>query len=124
SQTTKAKESLAFKKKLAANLLSVDFQEYLLTSLLLLCKKAQFLNLPLEQLNVPKPLKCDQLDYTHFQKKPVLLFKFAKTQAEIIRNFMFNLDNQAQTFDIQEKQNFQDSRFSDSLPSRNAYLNH
>jgi hypothetical protein len=124
AQTTKAKESLAFKKKLAANLLSVDFQEYLLTSLLLIAKKAQFLNLPLEQTQVSKSLQCDQLDYTHFQKKPILLFKFAKTQAEIIRNFMFNLDNQALTFDLDESQNFQDSRFSDSLPSRKAYLNH
>jgi hypothetical protein len=91
---------------------------------LLLCKKAQFLNLPLEQPTVPKPLKCDQLSYTHFQKKPVLRFQFTKDQAETIRNFMLNLDSQAQTFDIQEKQNFSDNRFTDPLQSRNSYLNH
>jgi hypothetical protein len=90
----------------------------------LLAKKAQFLNLPLEQPTVPKPLKCDALDYTHFQKKPVLLFKFSPHQVEIIKNFMLNLDNQAQTFDLDESQSFQDARFSNPTESRNAYLNH
>jgi len=89
-----------------------------------MCQKAQFLNLPLEQPTVPKPLKCDALDYTHFQRKPVLRFQFTKDQAEIIRNFILNLDNQASEFDIQEKQSFQDQRFTEPITSRNAYLNH
>jgi len=122
---TNQREHLAFRKKSATKILPVDFQTYLITSLLLLCKKAQFLNLPLEQAKVPKNgAKCDQLPYTHFQKKSTLLFKFTKQNAPLIKEFMFNLDNQAQTFDIQEKQNFSDNRFTDSLQSRNAYLSH
>jgi len=121
---TKQREHLTFRKTLANKIIPIDFQEYLLTSLLLMCQKAQFLNLPLEQPTVPKPLKFDALDYTHFQRKPVLRFQFTKDQAEIIRNFILNLDNQASEFDIQEKQSFQDQRFTESITSRNAYLNH
>ena len=102
----------------------VDFQEYLINSLLLLCQKAQFLNLPLEQPKVPQSRgKCDQLDYTHFQKMPTLRFKFAKENAQLARAFMENLDQQAEEFDIEEKQNFQDNRFTNPIQSRNAYLN-
>src|SRR6185312_15482886 len=71
----------------------VDFQKYLISSLLLLCKKAQFLNLPLEQPKVPQSRgRCDQLDYTHFQKMPTLRFKFAKENAQLVRTFMLNLN--------------------------------
>jgi hypothetical protein len=102
----------------------VDFQEYLISSLLLLCKKAEFLNLPLEQPKVPKSsAKCDALDYTHFQKMPVLRFKFTKESAELVKTFMLNLDQQAEEFDIEEKQSFLDKRFTDPINSRNAYLN-
>jgi hypothetical protein len=81
--------------------------------------------LPLEQPKVPKnSTKCDQLDYTHFQKKPTLRFKFAPESANLIQEFMLNLDQQAEAFDIEEKQNFQDHRFTDPTNSRNAYLNH
>jgi hypothetical protein len=92
---------------------------------LLLCKKAAFANLPLEQPTVPKTSdKCDQLDYTHFQRKPVLHFQFAKETAPLIKEFVLNLDHQNQEFfDTEEKQNFQDSRFTDTIQSRNAYLN-
>jgi hypothetical protein len=124
AQLTKKRENLAFRRKSAAKLIPIDFQEHLITSLLLMCKKAEFLNLPLEQPKVPKSsTKCDQLSYTHFQKMPTLRFKFAKESTELIRNFMLNLDQQAETFDIEEKQGFQDQRFLDPIQSRNAYLN-
>jgi len=124
SQQTKKREYLAFRRKSAAKFVPVDFQEYLITSLLLLCQKAEFINLPLEQAKVTKVAnKCDQLAYTHFQTKPTLRFKFAKENAHLIKEFMLNLDNQAQTFDIEEKQNFTDQRFTDPIQKRNAYLN-
>jgi hypothetical protein len=124
AHTTKRREYFAFPKKLAAKLVSRDFQEYLITSLLLLAKQAEFLNLPLEQPIVPhNGSNCDQLDYTHFQKKPILRFKFARTSANLVKEFMLNLDQQAEIFDLDEAQNFTDNRFSDPLNSRNAYLN-
>jgi len=124
AQPTKSQASLNFRREPAAKLVPIDFQAYLITSLLLMSKKAQFLNLPLEQTQVPKPLKCDQLSYTHFQTKPILLFKFSPNQAETIRNFILNLDQQAQTFDLDGSKNFQDNRFTDFPQSRNAYLTH
>jgi hypothetical protein len=124
SQLNRKGESLTFRKKPAAKLVPVDFQEYLISSLLLLCKKAQFLNLPLEKPKVPQSRsKCDKLDYTHFQKMPTLRFKFAKENAELVRTFMLNLDNQAEIFDIEEKQGFADARFTNPIHSRNSYLN-
>jgi hypothetical protein len=124
AQETKLKESLAFRKKTARKIAPIDFQEYLITSLLLLCKKATFANLPLEQTQVSKDgNKCDTLPYTHFQRKPVLHFSFAKETSELVKTFVLNLDHQIQEFDIAEKQNFQDNRFSDPITSRNAYLN-
>ena len=87
-------------------------------------KKAEFLNLPLEKPTVPQTSnKCDALDYTHFQKMPVLKFKFAKESANLVKIFMENLDRQAQEFDIEEKQGFLDSRFSEPITARHAYLN-
>ncbi|CAI2192609.1 12907_t:CDS:1, partial [Funneliformis geosporum] len=120
----KPQEPLTFPKKLATKLVPQDFQEYLLTSLLLLAKQAEFVNLPLEQPQVPhNGSKCDQLDYTHFQKKPIIRFKFARARASLVKEFMLNLDHQAQTFDLDEAQNFTDNHFPDPLNSRNAYLN-
>ncbi|CAI2187569.1 14043_t:CDS:2 [Funneliformis geosporum] len=117
-------EPLTFRKKPTTKLVPQDFQEYLITSLLLLAKQAEFVNLPLEQSQVPhNGSKCDQLDYTHFQKKPILRFKFARASANLVKEFMLNLDNQAQTLDLDEAQNFTDNRFPDPLQSRNAYLN-
>ena len=124
SQATKRQDYLAFRKKAATKIVPIDFQEYLITSLLLLCKKAEFLNLPLEKPTVPQTSnKCDQLDYTHFQKMSVLRFKFAKENANLARIFMENLDNHAQEFDIEEKQGFLDSRFPNPIEARHAYLN-
>jgi len=124
SQQTKPRDYLTFHKKPAAKLVPVDFQKYLISSLLLLCKKAQFLNLPLEQPKVPQSRgRCDQLDYTHFQKMPTLRFKFAKENAQLVRTFMLNLDQQAEELNLDEKQSFQDHRFTDPIQSRNSYLN-
>src|SRR5205814_10461766 len=123
-QSTKQSVSLAFRKKPAAKIVPTDFQEYLITSLFLMSKKAEFHHLPLEQQKVPQTQgKCDQLDYTHFQKMPALRFKFAKENANLARIFMENLDNQAQEFDIAEKRHFTDVRFSEPITARNAYLN-
>jgi hypothetical protein len=125
SYETKQKEYLTFHKKTASKLAPIDFQEYLITSLLLMCKKAEFINLPLEQPTVPKSAsKCDTLAYTHFQKKPVLRFQFAKETAHLIKEFILNLDQQSQEFDLDESQTFQDNRFPNPIQSRNAYLNH
>src|SRR3954467_4294602 len=121
---TKPNQPLTFGKKTATKLVPVDFQAYLITSLLVLSSKAQFAHLPLEQAPVPKAAKCDQLDYTHFQKKPILSFKFARGTADLIRQFMLNLDKQAESFAVDESQHFTDARFTDPLQSRNAYLNH
>ncbi|CAH1768050.1 12446_t:CDS:2 [Entrophospora sp. SA101] len=124
AQPTKQSVSLAFRKKPATKIVPADFQEYLISSLLLMSKKAEFHHLPLEQQKVPQTQsKCDQLDYTHFQKMPVLRFKFAKENANLIQEFMLNLDHQAQEFDIEEKQSFLDSRFPNPTIARNAYLN-
>ncbi|CAH1760035.1 1603_t:CDS:2 [Entrophospora sp. SA101] len=123
AQEAKQPASLTFRKKTSSKIVPIDFQEYLITSLLLLAKKAEFLNLPLEQLQVPQTSnKCDQLAHTHFQKMPVLRFNFAKENAQLAKAFVHNLDNQAETFDIEEKQGFADSRFTDPIASRNAYL--
>jgi len=124
SQATKRQDYLAFRKKAASKIMPVDFQEYLISSLLLLCKKAEFHHLPLEQQKVPQTQsKCDALDYTHFQKMPVLKFKFAKENANLARTFLENLDNQAQEFEIEEKQGFIDFRFPNPTRARHAYLN-
>jgi hypothetical protein len=120
----KPQEPLTFPKKLATKLVPQDFQEYLITSLLLLAKQAEFINLPLEQPQVShNGSKCDQLDYTHFQKKPIIRFKFARTSTSLVKEFILNLDHQAQTLDLDEAQNFTDNRFPDPLNNRNSYLN-
>jgi hypothetical protein len=98
SQKSPKEEAFNFQKKLATKFVPIDFQEYLITSLLLFSKKAEFVNLPLEQPQVTKTKDhCDQLAYTHFQKQPVLRFKFAKESPQLIRTFMENLDRQAET---------------------------
>ncbi|CAJ0836779.1 8507_t:CDS:2 [Entrophospora sp. SA101] len=49
---------------------------------------------------------------------PVLRFNFAKENAQLAKAFVHNLDNQAETFDIEEKQGF-----ADKLPKNQAKLN-
>jgi len=87
--------------------LNQDFQEYLITRLLLLCSKAQFLHTPLEQEQVPKEVgQCSNSIYQHFQVKPVLHFTFLPEQAQIVRQFINNLDTYATEYDLEESQNF------------------
>jgi hypothetical protein len=84
-----------------------DFQEFLITRLLLLCSKAEFCHLPLEQERVSKENNnCDNLIYTHFQTKPVLHFQFLPEQAAVVRQFITNLDTYATEYDLEESQEF------------------
>jgi hypothetical protein len=109
---------------LKATVLYSDFQEFLITNLLTFCKSAEFINLPLEQDQVPKlKSKCDGTVYHHFKPKPILHFKFSPETVPLVLAFLNNLDTYAQEYDIQESKEFFDSRFSDPTESRNAYLN-
>jgi hypothetical protein len=102
-----------------------DFQEFLVTNLLLFCQKAQFTHLPLEQLHVAKlKNKCDQTPANHFQTKPILHFNFAKETVPLVLAFLNNLDFYSDYHDTEESKEFYDSRFTDLTESRNAYLNH
>jgi len=84
-----------------------DFQEFLITRLLLLCSKAEFLHLPLEQEQVFKENgACDNLVYHHFKTKPVLHFQFSPENASIVRSFIDKLDTYAQEYDLEESQDF------------------
>jgi hypothetical protein len=84
-----------------------DFQEFLITRLLLLCSKAQFLHTPLEQERVSKESgTCDNLIYTHFQTKPVLHFSFLPENATVVRSFIDKLDTYAIEYDLTESQDF------------------
>jgi hypothetical protein len=99
------KELYSFKKP--KQQLKQDFQEFLITRLLLLCKKAEFLHTPLEQAQVPKEVaKCSENIYQHFQIKPVLHFTFCSEQAPIVRNFIANLDTYARDYDTEESKEF------------------
>ena len=100
------KELYQFKKPKNQTLQS-DFQEFLITRLLLLCNKAEFCHLPLEQEKVSKENnKCNELLYTHFQTKPVLHFQFLPQNAPVVRSFISNLDTYSQEFDLEESQDF------------------
>jgi hypothetical protein len=69
------KELYQFKKP--QKHLNQDFQAFLITRLLLMCHKAEFLHTPLEQEHVPKEAEqCSNSIYSHFQTKPVLHFSF------------------------------------------------
>ena len=84
-----------------------DFQEFLITNLLLLCEKAQFLHTPLEQDHVPKELdQCNQSITNHFQPKPVLHFSFLPENASVVRAFIDQLDQYATEFDMEESKDF------------------
>jgi hypothetical protein len=100
------KELYAFKKP-KNNLVQQDFQEFLITRLLLLCTKAEFLHIPLEQDRVFKENNsCNNLPYTHFTTKPVLHFQFLPENATVVRSFIAKLDTYAQDFDMEESQDF------------------
>ncbi|CAI2198617.1 13790_t:CDS:1, partial [Funneliformis geosporum] len=102
----KKKELYQFKKPLKSTLQS-DFQEFLITRLLLLCKKAEFLHIPLEQEQVPKEAdQCSENIQHHFKTNPVLHFSFLPTQASLIRAFMTKLDDYAAEYDLEESKEF------------------
>jgi len=99
------KELYQFKKP--KQHLNQDFQEFLITRLLLMCHKAEFTHLPLEQERVSKENNnCDNLIYTHFQTKPVLHFSFLPENASLVRSFINNLDTYSQEFDLEESKDF------------------
>jgi len=99
------KEAYLLKKPLKP--LEKDFQEFLITRLLLLCKNAEFTHLPLEAEQVPKEnTQCNGLIYTHFQTKPVLRFTFLAEQAPLIRAFIEKLDTYAEEFAMEESKEF------------------
>jgi hypothetical protein len=102
-----------------------DFQEFLITNLLLFCQKAQFTHLPLEQPHVSKLKKnCDKSVNSHFQTKPILHFNFAKETVPLVLAFLNNLDFYSDYYDMSESKEFYDARFKDLTDARNAYLNH
>ncbi|CAG8627164.1 6833_t:CDS:2 [Ambispora gerdemannii] len=105
SRATK-KEAYQFKKP-KKPAVQPDFQEFLITRLLLLCKSAEFVHLPLEQEKVPKEAgQCSDTIYTHFTTKPVLRFTFEPVQAPVVRQFIAKLDDYATEFDMEESQDF------------------
>jgi hypothetical protein len=105
--TKHSKKELYSFKKPKKPAVQYDFQEFLITRLLLLCSKAEFTQLPLEQERVSKENgTCDNLIYTHFQTKPVLHFQFLPENAPVVRSFISNLDTYSQEFDLEESQDF------------------
>lgn len=101
-----------------------DFQEFLVTNLLLFCKSAEFIQAPLEQTHVAKlKNKCDKTINSHFISKPLLHFTFKPETVPLVLAFLNNLDHQADYYDLSESKEFYDSRFTDLTESRNAYLN-
>jgi len=128
-------------KKPPKKLLQNDFQEFLITRLLLLCSKAEFTHIPLEQDQVPKEVgQCNSLIYTHFQTKPVLHFQFSPEQATVVRQFIDKLDTYANEYDLEESKDFiaypisHDAKHEtitkldglcpcDPIQARNQYLN-
>ena len=104
---TKSPQKEVYGGKKPQQHLNRDFQEFLITRLLLLCSKAEFLHLPLEQPQVNKEKGvCDNLPYTHFQAKPVLRFTFLPEQALVVRQFIDKLDTYSKEYDMEESQNF------------------
>src|SRR6185369_15287038 len=87
--------------------LNQDFQEFLITRLLLLCSKAEFIHTPLEQEYVPKEAEqCNQSIQAHFQTKPVLHFQFLPENASVVRSFIEKLDDYSAEFDMEESSDF------------------
>jgi hypothetical protein len=121
---SKQKEVYSFKKPPKLKTANHDFQEFLITNLLTFCKSAEFINLPLEQDQVPKlKSRCDGTVYHHFKPKPILHFKFHPEVVPLVLSFLNNLDFYAEEYDTEEAKEFYDSRFSNPVESRNAYLN-
>ena len=105
--TKHTKKELYHFKKPKKTLVQQDFQEFLITRLLLLCKSAEFTHIPLEQEQVPKEVShCNQSIQAHFQTKPVLHFSFLPENAPVVRTFIENLDTYASEYDMEESQDF------------------
>jgi hypothetical protein len=95
------------KSPLKKKTLTHDFQEFLITRLLLLCKTAEFTNIPLEQRQISKDAEqCSGSVVAHFQTKPVLHFTFTPEQAGIVREFIEELDDYAEEYDMEESKDF------------------
>jgi hypothetical protein len=101
-----------------------DFQEFLITNLLLFCHQAEFVHLPLEQTYTPKLKKsCDQTPTNHFKTKPLLRFSFQPETVPLVLAFLNNLDHYVDYYDMTESKDFYDPQITDLPQSRNAYLN-
>ena len=82
-----------------------DFQQLLLTNLLLLCKTAKAIHIPLEKKHIPKELnKCDSNVYNHFQAKPILHFTFPPENVLKVKEFLSKLDTYAEEYGMEESQ--------------------
>jgi hypothetical protein len=86
---------------------SSDFQENLITQLLFFCETAQFVQVPLEQEQVPKEIaQCNQNILAHFKSKPLLHFTFNPANVPLVLKFLEQLDSLAEQFAITESQDF------------------
>jgi hypothetical protein len=125
ARKSKKKETLELsfgrrKKKIFTH----DFQEFLISRLLLLCQKAEFSKIPLEQEQVPRENgQCNKSVFSHFQTKSVLQFTFAPENMEVVHQFFNKLDDYAQEYDATEAQEFFIPQITDPIRSRNSYLN-
>jgi hypothetical protein len=87
--------------------ISSDFQEHLITSLLFFCETVQFVQVPLEQEQVPQELKhCNQNILAHFKSKPLLHFTFSLPAVPLVLKFLAQLDSLAHQFAITESSQF------------------
>jgi len=123
------KEVLNFPKaKLKKSTLKNDFQEFLITNLLFMCQKAEFLKIPLEAEEVPKQKGvCNTFASSHFQTNSVFHFTFKSEQASLIRSFMEKLDDYALDYDLTESKDFYfyptNKPDTSEQEARNFYLN-
>ena len=124
------KEVFNFSKcKLKKPTLQSDFQEFLITNLLFMCQKAEFLKIPLEADEVPKQKGvCNTFATSHFETNLVFHFTFKSEQASLVRSFMEKLDDYALEYDLTEAKDFyfypQNKPEISKEQARNYYLNH
>jgi len=101
---------------------SSDFQEHLITHLLFFCETAQFVQVPLEQEQVPQEVEqkdftknpdrvslksvCNQNILAHFKSKPLLHFTFSLPAVPLVLQFLDHLDNLAHQFEITSSADF------------------
>jgi hypothetical protein len=122
-KSTQKSALLLNQKSSDKKLLEQDFQQLLITRLLQLCKKAEFLKIPLEQDQIPKEGGvCNQSLVSHFQTKSILNFTFAPQQALAAQQFFDQLDTYAEEYDLEASDNFQDPSWTDPVLARKSYL--